>query len=88
MSTTTIQLAPRKELDGRSRDGLDVRLLWDPDHDELTVEVLDSRLGDSFELTIDPAHALDAFHHPYAYAASRGISFADPRAHEPEPIAA
>jgi hypothetical protein len=29
--------------------------------------------GDEFGFEVNPAAATDAFHHPYAYAASRGI---------------
>jgi hypothetical protein len=31
------------------------------------VLVVDLRYGDSFDLEVDPADALDAFRHPYAY---------------------
>ena len=33
------------------------------------VGVVDARTDDSFELEVDGRHALDAFNHPYAYAA-------------------
>ena len=29
----------------------------------------DARVGDCFELAVTPERALDAFHHPFAYAA-------------------
>jgi hypothetical protein len=56
-----------RELDFRSNDGIDVTLLWDPRTNQLFVAVEDERHGDSFELVIDPADALDAFRHPYAF---------------------
>jgi hypothetical protein len=35
----------------------------------LTVEVEDARIGDGFQLAVAPERALDAFYHPFAYAA-------------------
>ena len=64
------------ELDHRSSDGLEVTLLWEAETNRVTVAVFDAKSGDYFELEIDPAQALDAFHHPYAYAASRGLDYA------------
>ena len=66
MSPTT---APTRELAARESDGIHVLLLWDPSDDALTVSVEDSRVGDRFELAVAPDRALDAFHHPFAYAA-------------------
>jgi len=63
------------ELDVRSTDGLEVTLLWQPETNELTVSVYDSKSGDDFDIEVAPAEATDAFHHPYAYAASRGVHF-------------
>lgn len=60
-----------RELDHRTSDGIDARLLWHPHTDQVSVAVHDSRHGESFELQVDGAQALDAFHRPYAYA-SRG----------------
>jgi hypothetical protein len=58
-----------RELDRRSNDGIDVTLLWDPRTNQVSIAVADERLGESFEVEIDPTNALHAFHHPYAYAA-------------------
>jgi len=33
------------------------------------VSVDDARVGDCFQLAVSPERALDAFHHPFAYAA-------------------
>ena len=63
------------ELAYRANDGIEVALLWDPDGDTLTVEVLDRNAGDDFALTVEARYAMDAFHHPYAYAAHRGIEY-------------
>ena len=64
-----------RELDFRSNDGLEVALLWEPAANRLKVSVRDTKGGDDFEVEVSATEALDAFHHPYAYAASRGIHF-------------
>jgi hypothetical protein len=63
------------ELDHRSNDGLEVTLLWEAETNRVTVTVFDAKSGDDFDVEVDPTEALDAFHHPYPYAASRGIHF-------------
>lgn len=65
----------RRELAHRRADGVDVRLWWRPADDSVAVTVL-REAGSSFELVVDPAEALDAFEHPYAYAALRGLDLA------------
>jgi hypothetical protein len=61
--------AGRRELAHRRSCGIDVRLIWDPSGDDLTVEVRD---GDAAALLVPVGgrRALDVFHHPYAYAAA------------------
>jgi hypothetical protein len=62
------------ELASRSGDGLDVRLLWHRDARFATVAVTDHRSGQSFAIDVRPGdRALDVFHHPFAYAAWRGV---------------
>jgi hypothetical protein len=57
------------ELDSRSGDGLDVRLLWCPRTNELSVEVTDQRRQESFVVPVPPgAKPQDVFQHPYAHA--------------------
>jgi hypothetical protein len=68
MTVTTNQEQPR-ELASRETDGLAVRLVWHPGENAVTVSVDDSRTGDRFQLAVDRTHALDAFYHPFAYAA-------------------
>jgi hypothetical protein len=58
-----------RELAARESNGLHVLLLWHPREDALTVSVEDDRLGDRFQLAVAPDRALDAFYHPFAYAA-------------------
>jgi hypothetical protein len=56
-----------RELDHRVSDGIDVRLLWNSRTDDVSVVVVDGRTGEVFQLAVDPAHATQAFQHPYAY---------------------
>jgi hypothetical protein len=63
---TTFQTAAR-ELDRRTKDGFDIRLLWDPHTDRVLVAVNDQQHCESFTIEADPAEALQAFHHPFAY---------------------
>ena len=58
-----------RELDRRTRDGIDVSLLWDPRTKGVSVAVTDTRHGGSFEFGVEPGDALEAFWHPYAYVA-------------------
>jgi hypothetical protein len=58
-----------RELAARESDGIYVLLLWHPRADAVTVSVEDDRRGDRFELAVAPDQALDAFYHPFAYAA-------------------
>jgi hypothetical protein len=61
--------AQTRELAARDSDGIHVLLLWHPDQAALTVSVEDARFGDRFQLAVAPDRALDAFYHPFAYAA-------------------
>jgi hypothetical protein len=66
ISTATREI---RELAARESDGIRVLLLWHPSEDAVTVSVEDSRAGDRFQLAVAPDRALDAFYHPFAYAA-------------------
>jgi hypothetical protein len=66
MSPATFEL---RELAARDNDGIRVRLLWHPQENAVSVSVEDVRVGDCFQLAVTPERALDAFHHPFAYAA-------------------
>ena len=61
------------ELDHRQSDGVHVTLLWDRTTNRITVVVYDEALDGAFEVEIAPDRALDAFRHPYAYAAAQGV---------------
>ena len=69
METTT----KRMELDRREGDGVAVTLSWDCAENRVIVSVVDAATRESFELTVEDANARDAFEHPFAYAAFRGI---------------
>jgi hypothetical protein len=58
-----------RELAERDSDGIHVLLLWHPRENTLSVSVEDSRVGDQFDIAVAPNRALDAFYHPFAYAA-------------------
>ena len=58
-----------RELAARDSYGIHVLLLWHPRENGLTVSVEDARVGDRFQLAVAPDRALDAFYHPFAYAA-------------------
>jgi len=75
--TAHVAIDDWRELAGRDGDGLEISLLWSKAADRVKVTVADSRLEESFELDIAGAEALAAFHHPFAYAASRGLGFGD-----------
>lgn len=66
-----------RELAHRVNSGIEVALMWECGSRDVTVVVRDASSGDAFTVTVDGAHALDAFNHPYAYAGRRG----DPQPH-------
>jgi hypothetical protein len=71
-----------RELDRRSNDRIDVRLLWRERDDRVIVAVADGKTGERFSVEVSAGErVLDVFHHPFAYAAWRGI---DTRAETPE----
>jgi hypothetical protein len=66
--------AARRVLAERKNAGIQVTLLWAEDTNAISVLVRDDGTDDQFELSVEPAaDALDAFEHPYAYAAWRGV---------------
>ena len=58
-----------RELAVREVDGVHVVLFWHPAENAVTVSVEDAHLGDRFQIAVAPERALDAFYHPFAYAA-------------------
>ena len=62
------------ELDRRSSDRIDITLLWHERDKRVLVAVEDGRTGAHFEIEVrEDEQALDVFHHPFAYAAWRGM---------------
>jgi hypothetical protein len=57
-----------RELAHRSTSDLDVWLMWHPDDDRLTVEVLDRADGSVLTVPVGRAPAMRVFHHPFAHA--------------------
>jgi hypothetical protein len=74
LAMTDHVLETMRELHRRRSDGIDVRLLWCEADNRVAVRVADAKTGDAFAVEVGPRdRALDVFHHPYAYAAARGI---------------
>ena len=72
MITTTF--TERRELAHRISNGIDVRLFWGQSSNRVTIAVFDSHSDEALEFEVDARAALDAFKHPYAYAATRQAS--------------
>jgi hypothetical protein len=64
-----------RELAHRATDGLEIVLLWHQPSNGIMVAVSDARTGAYCELDAPPEEALEVFHHPYAYAAARGVPY-------------
>jgi hypothetical protein len=69
MESEPHRIACWEELASRTSNGLDVTLLWLRDHNDVHVRVIDARAEEAFEFTVTGENALEAFYHPYAYAA-------------------
>ncbi len=61
----------RIELAHRRGDGIDVTLWWTRETGSISVEVLHFASGSVIELNVARDRALEAFYHPFAYAARR-----------------
>ena len=60
-----------RELDRRSGGGLEVTLLWSERTGSVFVCVEDEQANTGFHFAVDPADALNAFHHPFGYSRRR-----------------
>jgi len=67
----------RQDLAHRRGDGIDVILWWSPEDNSVAVEVMHLATDSSFELVVERSRALDAFYHPFAYAARRSPELLD-----------
>jgi hypothetical protein len=63
----------RRELAHRSSDGIEVSLFWTKSSDRIAIAIIDTRSDESLDFEVDGRLALDAFNHPYAYAAARDL---------------
>lgn len=64
-------IAPARELARRQSGTDEITLSWHSEDDRVEVSVRDISTGATFHIEVAPGNALDAFTHPYAYAASR-----------------
>ena len=71
MTATTF--TQRRELAHRVADGIEVTLFWSKATNRVTIAVVDSHCDDGLEFDVDGSAALDAFNHPYAYAAGTHV---------------
>lgn len=62
-----------RELAQRLSGTAEVLLLWDPEIDRVELSVSDPATGEGFHVEVAPGNAMEAFHHPYAYAARRVV---------------
>lgn len=67
---TATALTDRRELAHRTADGIEVTLYWSQRSDRITIVVVDTRSDEALEFDVVGGAALDAFNHPYAYAAA------------------
>jgi hypothetical protein len=63
----------RRELARRTSDGIEITLFWSKATDLVTIAVLDTRSDEALEFDVAGSAALDAFNHPYAYAATQPL---------------
>lgn len=68
---TATAFSERRELAHRTGDGIAVTLFWTKSTDRVTIAVFDSHIDERLEFDVSGRDALDAFNHPYAYAATR-----------------
>ena len=72
-------LTKRRELAHRTSDGIEIILFWSKPSNQVTVAVLDTRSDEALEFDVDGSAALEAFNHPYAYAATQRVRGVAPR---------
>jgi hypothetical protein len=66
-----------RELAERASSGTRVRLLWRQGTRQLWVEVREPDSDRVLAISVPPEQALDAFHHPFAYAGPHLLPLAD-----------
>jgi hypothetical protein len=74
-SLATTPRRPRRanawKLAQRLSGTIEVLLLWHPETRGVELSVRDLATGAGFHIDVGPGNAIDAFYHPYAYAARR-----------------
>jgi len=63
------------ELARRQTGAVEIALFWKTSINRLFVCVEDTSDGAGFQLVVGAGEAMEVFHHPYAYAASRGVEY-------------
>ena len=67
-----------RELAHRTGEEIEVTLLWTKSTNRVTIAVADTHSREELEFEVDASRALDAFNHPYAYAATMRVHSAQP----------
>jgi hypothetical protein len=62
---------PTRELAERRAESLEVLLVWHPISNEVELRIHDMSKVEDFGFRVPPDEAMEAFRHPYAYAARR-----------------
>src|SRR5262245_42667699 len=70
-STSEPTRAPVRELAHRVTGTDEVLLVWHSESGRVELSVRDIGNGAGFHVEVEPASAMDAFYHPYAYVARR-----------------
>ena len=70
---TATAITARRELAHRTSDGIEVTLFWTRATNTVAIALLDTRSGEGLEFDVAGSAALDAFNHPYAYAATERV---------------
>jgi hypothetical protein len=71
LATSKCPSASTRELAQRLSGQDEVLLLFCPELDRVVLSVTDVTTGEGFHIEVAAESAMDAFHHPYAYAARR-----------------
>jgi len=72
---TTTAITDWRELARREGDGLVVSLFWSKETDRVQVAIVDQMFDEELSVDVPGACALDAYYHPFAYAAGRSLEF-------------
>jgi hypothetical protein len=71
---TATAFPKRRELARRTSDGIEVTLFWSKPSNRVAIAVLDTRSDEALEFEVEGRAALDAFNHPFAYAATQPLA--------------